>query len=160
MFCVPQICDSDYGKHQSAPSGQQKLKAEAEPDPFLESGLRLSPTAAEAKQKVRSKKANKRAPPMAWSKKQELFSNFWRAWTTKPLVEADGEPKTRNVLLWNRKRNVNMTLLERCYTLISIVFFLSERLPAFLKWLSGKMGKKLERTTKLYFKGKLAKCTS
>ncbi|TSK18059.1 Na(+)/H(+) exchange regulatory cofactor NHE-RF2 [Bagarius yarrelli] len=45
-------------------------------DPLWESGLRLSPTAAEARQKVRSKKANKRAPPMAWNKKYEIFCNF------------------------------------------------------------------------------------
>ncbi|CAJ0915310.1 unnamed protein product [Ranitomeya imitator] len=45
-------------------------------DPFEESGLRLSPTAAEAKEKARSKRANKRAPQMDWNKKHELFSNF------------------------------------------------------------------------------------
>ncbi|XP_048103043.1 Na(+)/H(+) exchange regulatory cofactor NHE-RF2-like isoform X2 [Alosa alosa] len=45
-------------------------------DPFWQSGLRLSPTAAEAKQRVRAKKPKKRAPPMDWSKKQEVFSNF------------------------------------------------------------------------------------
>uniref|UniRef100_UPI003AAC63CD Na(+)/H(+) exchange regulatory cofactor NHE-RF2 n=1 Tax=Centroberyx gerrardi TaxID=166262 RepID=UPI003AAC63CD len=43
-------------------------------DPFLDSGLRLSPTAAEAREKVQRSK--KRAPPMDWSKKQEIFSNF------------------------------------------------------------------------------------
>ncbi|KAM3864546.1 Na(+)/H(+) exchange regulatory cofactor NHE-RF2 [Diretmus argenteus] len=45
-------------------------------DPFLESGLRLSPTAAEAKAKARAKREKKRAPPMDWSKKHEIFSNF------------------------------------------------------------------------------------
>ncbi|KAM4603295.1 Na(+)/H(+) exchange regulatory cofactor NHE-RF2 [Polymixia lowei] len=45
-------------------------------DPFLESGLRLSPTAAEAKEKARAKHKKKRAPPMDWTKKQEIFSNF------------------------------------------------------------------------------------
>nr|XP_049575326.1 Na(+)/H(+) exchange regulatory cofactor NHE-RF2 [Syngnathus scovelli] len=45
-------------------------------DPFMESGLRLSPTAAEAKQKVLARRNKKRAPPMDWSKKQEIFSNF------------------------------------------------------------------------------------
>uniref|UniRef100_A0A3B1J2S2 Na(+)/H(+) exchange regulatory cofactor NHE-RF n=1 Tax=Astyanax mexicanus TaxID=7994 RepID=A0A3B1J2S2_ASTMX len=60
-----------------APAGHQELKPQKPTlDPFIDSGLRLSPTAAEAKQKVRAKKANKRAPPMDWSKKQELFSNF------------------------------------------------------------------------------------
>ncbi|KAM4698571.1 Na(+)/H(+) exchange regulatory cofactor NHE-RF2 [Rhinophrynus dorsalis] len=45
-------------------------------DPFEESGLRLSPTAAEAKEKAKAKRANKRAPQMDWSKKHEIFSNF------------------------------------------------------------------------------------
>ncbi|XP_040891975.1 Na(+)/H(+) exchange regulatory cofactor NHE-RF2-like [Toxotes jaculatrix] len=45
-------------------------------DPFMDSGLRLSPTAAEAKQKALSSRSKKRAPPMDWSKKQEIFSNF------------------------------------------------------------------------------------
>uniref|UniRef100_A0A3B1IJQ7 Na(+)/H(+) exchange regulatory cofactor NHE-RF n=1 Tax=Astyanax mexicanus TaxID=7994 RepID=A0A3B1IJQ7_ASTMX len=67
---------TDSSRH-SAPAGHQELKPQKPTlDPFIDSGLRLSPTAAEAKQKVRAKKANKRAPPMDWSKKQELFSNF------------------------------------------------------------------------------------
>ncbi|XP_023189098.1 Na(+)/H(+) exchange regulatory cofactor NHE-RF2 isoform X2 [Xiphophorus maculatus] len=45
-------------------------------DPFMENGLRLSPTAAEARQKVLATRNKKRAPPMDWSRKQELFSNF------------------------------------------------------------------------------------
>ncbi|CAG06048.1 unnamed protein product, partial [Tetraodon nigroviridis] len=45
-------------------------------DPFIESGLRLSPTAAEARQKFLASRAKKRAPPMDWSKRQEVFSNF------------------------------------------------------------------------------------
>ncbi|XP_056135524.1 Na(+)/H(+) exchange regulatory cofactor NHE-RF2 [Lampris incognitus] len=45
-------------------------------DPFLECGLRLSPTAAEAKEKAHAKRSKKKAPPMDWSKKQEIFSNF------------------------------------------------------------------------------------
>ncbi|XP_067088989.1 Na(+)/H(+) exchange regulatory cofactor NHE-RF2 [Osmerus mordax] len=45
-------------------------------DPFAELGLRLSPTAAEAKEKAHAKRARKRAPQMDWSKKHELFSNF------------------------------------------------------------------------------------
>ncbi|KAJ8345850.1 hypothetical protein SKAU_G00300430 [Synaphobranchus kaupii] len=45
-------------------------------DPFEESGLRLSPTAAEAKEKAHAKRARKRAPQMDWNKKHELFSNF------------------------------------------------------------------------------------
>ncbi|XP_067439444.1 Na(+)/H(+) exchange regulatory cofactor NHE-RF2 [Thunnus thynnus] len=45
-------------------------------DPFVDVGLRLSPTAAEAKQKALASRNKKRAPPMDWSKKQEIFSNF------------------------------------------------------------------------------------
>uniref|UniRef100_A0A8C6ZUY2 SLC9A3 regulator 2 n=1 Tax=Nothoprocta perdicaria TaxID=30464 RepID=A0A8C6ZUY2_NOTPE len=45
-------------------------------DPFEESGLSLSPTAAEAKEKVRAKRVKKRAPQMDWNKKREIFSNF------------------------------------------------------------------------------------
>ncbi|XP_034544307.1 Na(+)/H(+) exchange regulatory cofactor NHE-RF2-like [Notolabrus celidotus] len=45
-------------------------------DPFTDSGLRLSPTAAEAKQKAFASRTKKRAPPMDWSKRQEIFSNF------------------------------------------------------------------------------------
>lgn len=45
-------------------------------DPFLDSGLRLSPTAAEAKLKVLAARSKKKAPPMDWSKKQQVFSNF------------------------------------------------------------------------------------
>ncbi|KAF7659570.1 hypothetical protein LDENG_00296620 [Lucifuga dentata] len=45
-------------------------------DPFLESGLRLSPTAAEAKIKFCTNRNKKRAPPMDWAKKHEIFSNF------------------------------------------------------------------------------------
>ncbi|XP_019940033.1 Na(+)/H(+) exchange regulatory cofactor NHE-RF2 [Paralichthys olivaceus] len=45
-------------------------------DPFMDSGLRLSPTAAEAKQKALTGRNKKRAPPMDWSKRQEIFSNF------------------------------------------------------------------------------------
>ncbi|KAL4658121.1 Na(+)/H(+) exchange regulatory cofactor NHE-RF2-like [Arapaima gigas] len=46
------------------------------PDPFEESGLRLSPTAAEAREKAHAKRTKKRAPQMDWSKKHEIFSNF------------------------------------------------------------------------------------
>uniref|UniRef100_A0A3P9K8S6 Na(+)/H(+) exchange regulatory cofactor NHE-RF n=1 Tax=Oryzias latipes TaxID=8090 RepID=A0A3P9K8S6_ORYLA len=42
----------------------------------MNSGLSLSPTAAEAKRKVLATRQRRRAPPMDWSKKQELFSNF------------------------------------------------------------------------------------
>lgn len=45
-------------------------------DPFEETGLNLSPTAAEAKEKAHAKRARKRAPQMDWNKKHEIFSNF------------------------------------------------------------------------------------
>lgn len=45
-------------------------------DPFQESGLHLSPTAAEAKEKARATRVNKRAPQMDWNQKREIFSNF------------------------------------------------------------------------------------
>lgn len=46
------------------------------PDPFAEGGLRLSPTAAEARKKALASRNKKRAPPMDWSKKKEIFSNY------------------------------------------------------------------------------------
>ncbi|KAL1004892.1 hypothetical protein UPYG_G00051890 [Umbra pygmaea] len=45
-------------------------------DPFIDIGLHLSPTAAEAKERVRSKLTRKRAPPMDWRQRQEMFSNL------------------------------------------------------------------------------------
>ncbi|TRY97309.1 hypothetical protein DNTS_020594 [Danionella cerebrum] len=45
-------------------------------DPLEESGLCLSPTAAEAKEKAHAKRVRKRAPQMDWTKKHEIFSNF------------------------------------------------------------------------------------
>ncbi|KAJ0033251.1 hypothetical protein NQD34_000358 [Periophthalmus magnuspinnatus] len=39
-------------------------------------GLRLSPTAAEARKKAVASRNKKRAPPMDWSKKKEIFSNY------------------------------------------------------------------------------------
>ncbi|KAM8879405.1 Na(+)/H(+) exchange regulatory cofactor NHE-RF2 isoform 2-T2 [Spinachia spinachia] len=45
-------------------------------DPFMNGGLRFSPTAAEAKLKALAGRNKKRAPAMDWSKKHEVFSNF------------------------------------------------------------------------------------
>ncbi|KAG9337411.1 hypothetical protein JZ751_028832 [Albula glossodonta] len=45
-------------------------------DALEECGLRLSTTAAEAKEKALSKRTKKRAPQMDWTKKHEIFSNF------------------------------------------------------------------------------------
>ncbi|XP_063171029.1 Na(+)/H(+) exchange regulatory cofactor NHE-RF2 [Candoia aspera] len=55
---------------------EAEVKESKKKDPFEESGLNLSPTAAEAKEKVRAKRVNKRAPQMDWNKKREIFSNF------------------------------------------------------------------------------------
>uniref|UniRef100_A0ABM5F0K7 Na(+)/H(+) exchange regulatory cofactor NHE-RF n=1 Tax=Pogona vitticeps TaxID=103695 RepID=A0ABM5F0K7_9SAUR len=57
-------------------SAQTQVREPPKKDPFEESGLNLSPTAAEAKEKVRAKRVNKRAPQMDWNKKREIFSNF------------------------------------------------------------------------------------
>ncbi|XP_077173011.1 Na(+)/H(+) exchange regulatory cofactor NHE-RF2 isoform X2 [Paroedura picta] len=57
-------------------SAQTQVGEPGKKDPFEESGLDLSPTAAEAKEKVRAKRVNKRAPQMDWNKKREIFSNF------------------------------------------------------------------------------------
>lgn len=45
-------------------------------DPFVDNGLRLSPTAAEAKQKAVSSRSRRRAPGMDWGKRREIFNNF------------------------------------------------------------------------------------
>ncbi|XP_042196904.1 Na(+)/H(+) exchange regulatory cofactor NHE-RF2 isoform X2 [Callorhinchus milii] len=68
----PSSIHRDY--YSSEKDTEKKLGDES--DPFLESGLNLSPTAAEAKEKVQAKRRNKRAPPMDWNKKHEIFSNF------------------------------------------------------------------------------------
>ncbi|KAF4118280.1 Na(+)/H(+) exchange regulatory cofactor NHE-RF2 [Onychostoma macrolepis] len=71
------LTDSDHHSSDDAPKPNRDVQSEERPlDPFWESGLHLSLTAAEAKQKARAKRPNKRAPPMDWSKKQEIFSNF------------------------------------------------------------------------------------
>uniref|UniRef100_A0A8C5TZQ5 SLC9A3 regulator 2 n=1 Tax=Malurus cyaneus samueli TaxID=2593467 RepID=A0A8C5TZQ5_9PASS len=67
------MCWSDQG-YQGHP-GLIQLNTDKK-DPFEESGLSLSPTAAEAKEKVRAKRVKKRAPQMDWNKKREIFSNF------------------------------------------------------------------------------------
>ncbi|KAF4075394.1 hypothetical protein AMELA_G00234020 [Ameiurus melas] len=72
------VLDSEQFKYNSAPGVQEvkEVKKVKDLDPLRASGLQLSSTAAEARQKVKSKKASKRAPPMAWNKKYEVFSNF------------------------------------------------------------------------------------
>ncbi|XP_061456036.1 Na(+)/H(+) exchange regulatory cofactor NHE-RF2 isoform X2 [Rhineura floridana] len=59
-----------------SPEKESEAGEPGKKDPFAESGLNLSPTAAEAKEKVRAKRMNKRAPQMDWNKKREIFSNF------------------------------------------------------------------------------------
>lgn len=58
--------------HSACPQDSNTWKR----DPFQESGLHLSPTAAEAKEKARATRVNKRAPQMDWNRKREIFSNF------------------------------------------------------------------------------------
>ncbi|KAL1281738.1 hypothetical protein QQF64_000541 [Cirrhinus molitorella] len=71
------LTDSDHHSSDDGHKPNRDVKSEEQSlDPFWESGLNLSLTAAEAKQKARAKRPNKRAPPMDWSKKQEIFSNF------------------------------------------------------------------------------------
>ncbi|XP_056312401.1 uncharacterized protein LOC130223824 [Danio aesculapii] len=71
------LTDSDHHSSDDARKPKHDGKSMERPlDPFRESGLHLSLTAAEAKQKARAKRPNKRAPPMDWSKKQQIFSNF------------------------------------------------------------------------------------
>ncbi|XP_078274235.1 NHERF family PDZ scaffold protein 2 isoform X1 [Rhinoraja longicauda] len=60
----------------NSPNEGTEVKGDGNSDPFVESGLNLSPTAAETREKVQAKRRNKRAPPMDWSKKHEIFSNF------------------------------------------------------------------------------------
>ncbi|XP_038675563.1 Na(+)/H(+) exchange regulatory cofactor NHE-RF2 [Scyliorhinus canicula] len=57
-------------------SPRTPMKGDLDNDPFAESGLNLSPTAAETREKMQAKRKNKRAPPMDWNKKHEIFSNF------------------------------------------------------------------------------------
>uniref|UniRef100_UPI00398EFDE9 Na(+)/H(+) exchange regulatory cofactor NHE-RF2 n=1 Tax=Pristiophorus japonicus TaxID=55135 RepID=UPI00398EFDE9 len=64
----------NHGYH--SPEEGTEVKGDLDNDPFAESGLNLSPTAAETREKVQAKRKNKRAPPMDWNKKHEIFSNF------------------------------------------------------------------------------------
>jgi len=45
-------------------------------DPLVDAGLRLSLTAAEAKQKALASRDKRRAPAMDWSRKHEVFGRF------------------------------------------------------------------------------------
>ncbi|XP_048848133.1 Na(+)/H(+) exchange regulatory cofactor NHE-RF2 [Brienomyrus brachyistius] len=69
---------SQSSRSDTSGSDRQVLDEDESPllDPFEESGLYLSPTAAEAKEKLHAKRAKKRAPQMDWNKKHEIFSNF------------------------------------------------------------------------------------
>ncbi|XP_026105145.1 Na(+)/H(+) exchange regulatory cofactor NHE-RF2 [Carassius auratus] len=71
------LTDSDHHSIDDGPKPNPGVNSEEKRlDPFWESGLHLSLTAAEAKQRARAKRPNKRAPPMDWRKKQQIFSNF------------------------------------------------------------------------------------
>lgn len=71
------VTDSDHYSSDEIRYVHRDGKSKQHPaDSFRENGLHLSLTAAEARQKALAKRANKRAPPMDWSKKQEIFSNF------------------------------------------------------------------------------------
>ncbi|KAA0721868.1 Na(+)/H(+) exchange regulatory cofactor NHE-RF2 [Triplophysa tibetana] len=71
------VTDSEHHSRDEIHNINRDGNSEQRPsDPFWENGLHLSLTAAEAKKKLRDKRGNKRAPPMDWSKKQEVFSNF------------------------------------------------------------------------------------
>ncbi|MBN3286498.1 NHRF2 protein, partial [Polyodon spathula] len=74
---LPQPITNGSPKPQVSDMNASQIKEEvAQQDPFAESGLSLSPTAAEAKEKAHAKRAKKRAPQMDWNKKHEIFSNF------------------------------------------------------------------------------------
>ncbi|KAI1886627.1 hypothetical protein AGOR_G00197750 [Albula goreensis] len=69
---------SPQTERSSPDTNTQVPLAEERPrrDALEECGLRLSTTAAEAKEKALSKRTKKRAPQMDWTKKHEIFSNF------------------------------------------------------------------------------------
>ncbi|XP_037326887.2 Na(+)/H(+) exchange regulatory cofactor NHE-RF2-like [Pungitius pungitius] len=57
-------------------SSDMSFQVHDEDEPFMHSGLRFSPTAAEAKLKALASRNKKRAPAMDWNQKHEIFSNF------------------------------------------------------------------------------------
>ncbi|XP_029014110.1 Na(+)/H(+) exchange regulatory cofactor NHE-RF2 isoform X2 [Betta splendens] len=65
---------SDVSSHGTGAEPAES-EADRQSDPFAETGLSLSATAAEEKMKVHAKEKRK-APQMDWMKKYELFSNF------------------------------------------------------------------------------------
>ncbi|MBN3282002.1 NHRF2 protein, partial [Polyodon spathula] len=89
LLVVDQEADEYFKKRGVTPTGSHVKEIDwcfyscgqikenvVQQDPFAESGLSLSPTAAEAKEKAHAKRAKKRAPQMDWNKKHEIFSNF------------------------------------------------------------------------------------
>uniref|UniRef100_A0A3B4EWQ4 SLC9A3 regulator 2 n=1 Tax=Pundamilia nyererei TaxID=303518 RepID=A0A3B4EWQ4_9CICH len=76
LLVVDQETDELFNRLGIIPTITHIKASQSSRNPFMDSGLRLSPTAAEAKQKVLGSRNRKRAPPMDWSKKQEIFSNF------------------------------------------------------------------------------------
>ncbi len=62
-FFFSQLTDSDHYSSDDAPKPNRDVQSEERPlDPFSESGLHLSLTAAEAKQKARAKRPNESTP--------------------------------------------------------------------------------------------------
>ncbi|XP_069785483.1 Na(+)/H(+) exchange regulatory cofactor NHE-RF1 [Narcine bancroftii] len=66
---TPTSPDREAASHVGEPLDRDKMVV-------TESGLNLSTSAAAAKEKVHSKRLSKRAPPMDWSRKNEVFSNL------------------------------------------------------------------------------------
>uniref|UniRef100_A0A3Q3XB41 Na(+)/H(+) exchange regulatory cofactor NHE-RF n=1 Tax=Mola mola TaxID=94237 RepID=A0A3Q3XB41_MOLML len=73
---ITKTCPESRLDGSSASQSSRSSTTQSEINPFVESGLRLSPTAAEARQKFLASRGKKRAPPMDWNKRQEIFSNF------------------------------------------------------------------------------------
>ncbi|KAJ3601242.1 hypothetical protein NHX12_032215, partial [Muraenolepis orangiensis] len=70
----PSISNGSRSPHLNGSSTTQSMSRFL--DAFAEIGLRLSPTAAEEKEKARANRSKKRAPQMDWTMKYKLFSNF------------------------------------------------------------------------------------
>ncbi|XP_078728815.1 LOW QUALITY PROTEIN: Na(+)/H(+) exchange regulatory cofactor NHE-RF2-like [Lampetra fluviatilis] len=64
------------GDSPPSPYSPPASDGDAKRDPFAEVGLDLRLSVADAKEKFVRKRGGRRAPPMDWSKKKELFSSF------------------------------------------------------------------------------------
>ncbi|CAM9916326.1 unnamed protein product [Lampetra fluviatilis] len=70
------VCPACGLTHGSPLFPLQASDGDAKRDPFAEVGLDLRLSVADAKEKFVRKRGGRRAPPMDWSKKKELFSSF------------------------------------------------------------------------------------